>query len=156
MDIYAKFDRHIARYDSDSLDWCDGLGADDAVALLNDFKAEDWQALNASYAGKNRLWRGCLASALNPYMGTAAQDLLLALLEDPDSEVAFLALRATAFYCGINANADGPFIDPTIVHAGFLQHVRSTHDIIGKIRMVSANCSANFAAQFRLLEEAVS
>ena len=126
------------------------------MALLNDFQDEDWRALSADYAGKNRLWRGCLATALNPYMGATAQDLLLALLEDPDTEVAFLALRATAFYCGINANADGPFIDPTIVHAGFLQHVRSTHDIIGKIRLAGADCSAFFIATFRLLEEVVT
>lgn len=156
MDHYAKFDRHVSRHDADTQLWADGGGAEEAEEYLANFQDEDWQTLRAAYPGKDRLWRGCLATALNPYMGPHAQDILITMITDPDPEVAFDALRSTAFYCGVNANADGHFVDTTIVHPDFLERVRSTNDIVDKIRSVSSGCAPYFAESFRLLEKVIA
>lgn len=156
MDHYAKFDRHVSRHDADTQLWADGGGAEEAVEHLEKFQDEDWQTLRAAYPGKDRLWRGCLASALNPHMGGHAQDILIAMIEDPDPEVAFDALYRTAFYCGVNANADGPFVDLTIRHLDFLERVKSTNEIIKKIRSVSAGCAPHFVESFRMLEKVIA
>ena len=156
MDPYAKFDRHVSRHDADTQLWADGGGAEEAEEHLANFQDEDWQTLRAAYPDKDRLWRGCLACALKPHMGARAQDILIAMIDEPDPEVAFDALRSTAFYCGVNANADGHFVDSAIVHPDFLERVKSANGIVDKIRSVSVGCAPYFVEKFRLLEKVIA
>ena len=156
MNQYSRFDRHITGYEPDGMDWCDGLGADRALELLAEFEDADWRRLCADLDHKDRMWRGCVATILNPNLGKYAQDLIIHLLDDPDEEVAFDALCKVAFYCGVNHRRDGPFLDESILHGEFIAKVRSHGDMMSKIKHIQKGTSKFFADVFTLLEDRIS
>ena len=153
---YSTFERYVTGYEPDGVDWCDGGAADEASQLLADFEDADWLKLCADLDHKDRLWRGCVATTLNPYLGKHAQDLIIHLLDDPDKEVSFDALRIVAFYCGVNYRKEGPFIDDSILHREFFAKIKSHGDIMSKIKKIKEGASASFSDVFTLLEYRIS
>ena len=156
MHRYSRFDSHITGYEPDGVDWCDGLGADKALELLAEFDDADWRRLCTDLDHKNRMWRGCVSTILDPNLGKYAQDLLVHLLDDPDEEVSFNALRQAAFYCGVNSRNDGPFLDESICHQEFFSKVKSHDDMMLKITNIKKGTSSYFSSIFTLLEDRIS
>lgn len=132
--------------------WADGGGAEEAIALAQSLSDHEWAELVSIRAKRSAGWRACLVCVLQPRNGRVAQRLLLESASDQDAEVAFLAARSIAFYCGINASAKGPFIDLKIRDEAFLSQARQTSGIIERVRKISSLCAPVFQRQFDLLQ----
>lgn len=131
--------------------WADGGGAEEAIELALSLSDKGWEELVSIRAKRSAGWRACLVCVLQPRSGGVAQRLLLESASDQDDQVAFLAVRSIAFYCGINASAKGPFVDPKIRSEAFLSQARAS-GIIERVRKVSSLCAPVFHRQFDLLE----
>src|SRR4051794_4210065 len=107
----AKFDAFLQRSDSDSMEWADGGGAEEAGEMLAALPQPEWPQLKSLCLNRGAAWRACLASILHPRQGELAEHLMLNLAWDQDAEVAFLAVSGIAFYCGVNDSAKAPFVD---------------------------------------------
>ncbi|MBL0730734.1 hypothetical protein [Piscinibacter sp. HJYY11] len=142
----------LRRSDCDSLAWADGGDAEDASALLQSLSNQQWTELVTIRAKRNASWRACLVSVLQPSHGRVAQRLLLDSASDQDAEVAFLAARSISFYCGVNASAQGPFIDFKIRNRSFLSQAKETAGLVDQVRKVDSLCAPEFQRQFELLE----
>lgn len=144
-------DTLLQRSDSDSMEWADGGGAEEAEAMLSALPLQDWANLEHLRQVRNPRWRACLASVLRPQQGEQAGQLLITLASDQDTEVAFLAMRAVAFNCGVNASAQGPFIDPKVRVESFLLRAKTTEGLAAKVLKVRSSCTPSFQRQFELL-----
>ena len=116
-----------------SLAWNEGGQFEAAEAILASFTEPDWQALAAQWRDKNNSWKLCLASVLNPYYGNAAQDLLIAMACCKSPAIASEAMYAICFYCGINENIEGYYIDNAITHPPFKQKLQQHSKFIAAI-----------------------
>ena len=150
-ELCQRFESHLSEYEADSQDWGDGLGYDISAQLLREFQTEDWAYISQIWATKEKHWRECFISSLDPSLGTTADYLLISALDDPDIDVAFDALREITFYCGINADKNGPFLDKSILNLSFRERVRGTDNIIEKIKYINAHCDSIFQASHNLL-----
>ncbi|HHL2459774.1 TPA: hypothetical protein ACQ30S_004108 [Yersinia enterocolitica] len=148
-----SLDHLLAESDADSMDWNDGGGHKAASELLGKFTAADWAELEARCHVRNSKWRECLATVVRPQYGVAASQLLLALANDTTGEVAFYALLGIAFYCGVNANSDGGFLDPRIQNLSFLEAARRSPRLPEAIQRTTRHCSAHFNSRFELLAQ---
>jgi len=155
----AAFDTFLQESNSDSMDWADGGGADDADRLLGMLSRQEWGQLKYLYKSRDAKWRASLASVLRPQQGEDAERLMLDLAWDQDGEVAFLAVSSIAFYCGINEAAKGPFIDLKIRIPSFLSRAKTTAGLADQTRRVSARCHTHLQRRLeffaRLLESEV-
>lgn len=93
---FETVDAFLAESDFDTQLWCDGYGWETAREMLMKLGEADWERLEREFAGRGRLWRGCLGEALDPKMHPAASRILRRLTRDPDEEVAYL----TVYYNG--------------------------------------------------------
>lgn len=146
-------DQLLAASDADSMRWCDGLAYQDAEQLLFKLRADEWAQLRSMCERRSVRWRECLASVLCPQQGKDAEGLLFALANDdaPEGTVGFDALLKIAFYCGVNANADGAFVDPSIQIPEFVAAARLAPHLQAAIERVSAGSADHFRHKFELL-----
>lgn len=150
-DYYTKFDALLSTSDYDSQDWSDGLGLETAKDYIGQFSAHEWNRLATEWSDKPQLWRGCLISVLHPGYGKHAEDIIFAMLDDPNEDVSYLALSVISFYCGVNDGKNGPFEDKRILNERFKAHVAATDGITEKILAIRAGCHPLFQARFDLL-----
>ncbi len=148
-------DQLLAESDADSMDWNDGSGHGVASEFLSKFGDADWAELEARYQDRSSKWRECLATALCPQYGEAAEQLLLALADDTTGEVAFYALSNIAFYCGVNASSKGAFLDPRVQILSFIEAARRSPGLPAAIERVTRHCSAHFNRRFQLLAQVI-
>ncbi|MFI8616460.1 hypothetical protein ACIGHN_13245 [Acidovorax sp. NPDC077693] len=146
-----SLDALLQNSDADSMEWADGGGAEDAAEMMAILSEQDWLKLKSISLNRDRNWRACLASSLNPRQGEQAEHLLLTLASDQDLEVAFLAVRGIAFYCGINDSMNGPFIDPKIRVSSTHALAKATSGLASRVRKVGSSCGPRFQRQFELL-----
>lgn len=118
-DMYNQLDQHLSSNHCDSLKWNEGGQFEIAEEILTKFEAHDWSLLAKSWQSKNNSWKRCLSGILNPYYGQQAQDIIISMANCQSPEVALEAMYAISFYCGINENEDGLYLDEQIVHKGF-------------------------------------
>jgi hypothetical protein len=147
----AAFDALLQKSDSDSTDWADGGGAEEAEEMLAALHEQEWMELKSLCSNRGAAWRACLATVLRPKHGSIAENLLLDLAWDQDAEVAFLAASSIAFYCGVNDSAKGPFLDPKIRDTSFLSLCKATGGFVSQVRKVGASCHPRIGARFELL-----
>ena len=152
---FEKLSAHLNTQDPDSLAWADGLGHEVASELLSQFSEDDWGELSVSWKLQSKSWRACLAVTLYPKNETASR-ILLDMTADPDTEVAFDALRVVSFYCGVNANADGPFLDECICSPDFLSLAEVHPSLLSQLKRVSARCTESYRRQFELLASRIT
>jgi hypothetical protein len=80
-----------------------------------------------------------------------ASNLLLDMTSDPDPEVSFAALRGVAFYCGVNANFEGPFVDLSLCVPAFLQAAKDHSLLLLNLEHIRSQCSTDWDQLFTLL-----
>lgn len=136
LSIYNDLDNFLAKSDHESMDWCDGGQAEVAEGLLEKFDEADWNTLSSSWRSKSALWQACLVSILCPKYGVVAQDILIEIASCSDPELAYEAMDVISFYCGINANSDGPFIDESIEHKGFKARLCANPNFLESIPII--------------------
>jgi hypothetical protein len=146
-------DQHLRVSDPDSMDWADGMGAEEAESILGRFHMADWDGLLHLWPNRDAIWRHGLADVLHPAQGRYAQRLLFRLAFDENLDVAFVALRAISFHCGVNSNADGVFFDHAIVHPRFVQRARDEDGLAERCEEVALRSSEHHAAVFRQLKD---
>ena len=134
--IFNKFDSFLAKNDHESMDWCDGGESEVASGLIEKFEDNDWQVLREVWRNRSAQWQGCLVSVLCPQYGNLAQDLFIDMAGSQNSDIAFEAMYAISFYCGINANSEGPFIDDSIVHNEFKSKLRANSEFLKSIPQI--------------------
>ena len=147
----AAFDAFLQKSGSDSSDWADAGGAEEAEEALAGLPQQDWLELETLCSSREAKWRGCLVSILRPQQGSVAERLMLELAWDQDTEVAFLAVSGIAFYCGVNDSAKGPFVDLTIRSASFLALAKTKVGLADQIREIGATSYSQFQSRFALL-----
>ena len=151
-----RLDEHLKRSDHDSQDWADGLGAELAAEGLAQLTQREWSALEHMVQSRAPSWKARLASVLRPQFGEFAGRLLLQLSADSDIEVAFLAMRGVAFYCGVNNSSDDPFVDARLAVPEFLQMAKESEGLTERIYAVGAQCHPLFRRELALLEGVLS
>jgi hypothetical protein len=158
LSVLEALDQLLSNADPDSMRWADGGGHERAMELLGKLDAAEWQAIADRVGERSSFWRQCLASVLRPQLDDAAAQLLLDLTNDSDGEVAFAALSAVAFYCGVNDSAEGVFIDASIRVPAFLSLARASATLQQAIQRLSTGgaCHLVFVARFRLLAREIA
>jgi hypothetical protein len=146
-------DALLQRSDSDSMEWADGGGSEEAAAMLEELPKEEWRQLPYLFQKREAKWRACLACVLSPTHNEQATSLLIALASDQDAEVAFLAARGIAFYCGVNVSSQGQFIDEKVRSLPFVTQAKATPGLPNQIRKISSSCAPSFQRQFEQLLE---
>jgi hypothetical protein len=149
--IIDRLDHLLDEHDADSMEWCDGLASQDASDLLVELSAPDWRELERLCALRGVDWRECLASVLSPAQGAAAEEILFQLASDQSGEVAFHALSQIAFYCGVNANAAGAFLDTSIQVPSFLVASRAKTDLRDALHLLWERSGAHVRSRLDLL-----
>lgn len=140
--VFREFDVFLEKNDHESMDWCDGGEFEIAERLIGTFKEGDWNTLGEVWQNRSIRWQGCLVSILCPQYGVVAQDILVQMASSNNSDIAFEAMHAVSFYCGINANSEGLFFDESIVHnefkdklsadSEFLKTIPKIGDLVGR------------------------
>lgn len=97
---FESVDAFLAESDFDSSMWCDGCDWEVAREMLMKLGEADWERLEREFAGRGRLWRGCLGHAMEPGMHPAASRILRRLTRDPDEEVAYLTVKYNGWALG--------------------------------------------------------
>lgn len=146
-----RLDEHLEASEPDSMEWADGLGATRAAELLAALADEEWAGIAGLSAQRSADWRRLLAEVLEPGSGEQAQELLLALSADADEEVAFAALTKIAFHCGVNAKAEGAFVDAGILDEAFWARCRAHEGLVARAERAAQGCSEHWAGVLRLL-----
>ena len=123
LKMFNKFDELLRESDADSQDWADGGGAEDAMEYLEGFGELEWKHLSETWEKKDKKWRECLASALYAFC-EEAQDLIIKMVYDKDSDVAFEAMDGLNFYCGINRDSVGQFWDERGINQKLIDKVK--------------------------------
>ncbi|WP_457320868.1 hypothetical protein [Roseateles sp. P5_E11] len=156
--VLEALDELLSASDADSMRWNDGGEHERAAEMLGMLQEAQWQAVSSLVDARPASWRQCLASVLGPHQGNAAAQLLLELTNDSDGEVAFEALSAVAFYCGVNSSADGVFVDMSIQIPAFLSLARTSMSLRQAIQRLSSDGSGPFpfVARFRLLAREIA
>lgn len=149
--VVEKIDSLLQESDSNSLEWADGGGAEMAMEMLSALDEQGWLLIESLCSSRGPAWRACLASALEPRQGDVARRLMIELAWDQDIEVAFLATSGVAFYCGVNASENGPFIDFRILDSQFLMKARAAEGLSGQVREIGERCATHFEERFKLL-----
>lgn len=156
--MYSAFDQfsaHLRAQAPDTQDWSDEGGWQVAANLLLRFTAEDWEELVRTWRLNDSSWRTCLADILTP-QNASASNLLLEMTSDQDTDVSFTALCRVAFYCGVNVNAEGPFVDQRICVPAFLQVARDHPLLLRNLEHTRRHCADFFDRQFGLLAARLS
>jgi hypothetical protein len=131
--LFEKLDDFLHKNDHESMDWCDGGESENAERLLEKFEERDWDLLREVCRSRSVQWQGCLISILCPQYGPCAQDILVEMANSKDPDIAYEAMHKISFYCGINENSDGAFIDDSIVHNEFKTKLISNSDFVKSI-----------------------
>jgi hypothetical protein len=142
--IFENFDAFLAKNDHESMDWCDGGESEIAERLLEEFEERDWNALREVCLSRSVQWQGCLVSILCPKYGSTAQDILVDMANSKNPEIAFEAMYSISFYCGINANSAGPFIDDSIVHNEFKAKLSANPEFLESIPQIGSLVGRNY------------
>lgn len=135
--IFKTFDSFLSANDHESMDWCDGGGYEVAEGYLGSFDENDWQQLKDCWRERTYQWQGCLVSVLHPSCGSVSQDIIFEMALSDNPEIAFEAMNGISFYCGINANSDGQFIDESIVNFEFRERLREDNDFLSSMPLIS-------------------
>jgi hypothetical protein len=155
LSAIETFIAHLRSQNPDSLDWADGCGHETSRELMQQFSATDWDELSRTWREQRKEWRTCLTDVLDP-RNPAASSLLLDMTSDQDTDVSFSALRGVAFYCGVNASSDGPFLDERIRDPVFLAAAQNHPSLMIQLERVGDQCSNHFRQQFKLLASVLS
>lgn len=118
-EIFHQLDQHLSANHCDSLKWNEGGQFEIAEDILAKFAESDWLLLAKNWQSKHNSWKRCLIAILTPYYGDEAQALIINMANTQNAEIALEAMYAISFYCGINENVDGPYLDHKIVHLEF-------------------------------------
>jgi hypothetical protein len=153
--VFEQLSAHLRTQTPDTQDWADGGGHEVASELLQRFATADWEELSRSWRLNNGDWRTCLAEIIVP-QSVPATNLLLDMTSDPDLDVSFAALRSVAFYCGVNANSEGPFVDLSICVPAFLQSAKDHPRLLLNLEHIRSQCSAYWDQMFTLLAARLS
>lgn len=135
--IFKILDTFLSSNDHESMDWCDGGKHEVAEGYLRDFDKNDWQQIKTCWQKKTAQWQGCLISVLHPAYGSFSQDIILEMALSDNPEIAFEAMHCISFYCGINANSAGEFIDESIVNFGFRRLLSKNEHFLESIPSIS-------------------
>lgn len=153
LNNFNKLDELLSSNHCDSLKWNEGGQFELAEEILTDFDDSDWNALTASWQGKNSSWKRCLAALLTPYYGSQAQEIIIKMANNNNPEVAMEAMYAISFYCGINENADGLYLDQEIVHLEFKNKLLNNHQFIDSISKIEKLVGEKFTLLKEILNE---
>ncbi|MES9969568.1 MAG: hypothetical protein ABW092_06005 [Candidatus Thiodiazotropha sp.] len=135
--LFKTLDSFLFINDHESMDWCDGGEYEVAEGYLGSFDEKDWQQLKGCWRERPVQWQGCLVSVLHPSYGGVSQDIILEMALSENPEIAFDAMCGISFYCGINANSDGQFIDESIVNSEFRERLRGDKHFLASIPLIS-------------------
>lgn len=152
---FEQLSAHLRAQTPDTQDWADGGGHQVAIDLLLRFTATDWDELSRMWRLNGTSWRTCLAEIMIP-QNASASSLLLDMTSDQDIDVSFAALCSVAFYCGVNANSEGPFVDLSICVPAFLQAARDHPLLLSNLEHISNHCAALFGRRFTMLAARLS
>lgn len=141
---FKKLDDFLNKSDHESMDWCDGGESEMAEKLIEKFDEQDWKTLSEVSQNRSLQWQGCLVSILCPQYGAVAQYILVKMTGSKNPDIAFAAMYAISFYCGINANSAGPFIDDCIVHEEFRAKLRLNSEFLASIPQVGNLVGRNY------------
>ena len=134
--IFKSLDSFLSVNDHESMDWCDGGEYEVAEGYLADLDENDWLQLKACWREKTAQWQGCLISVLHPAYGRSSQDIMLEMAQSENPEIAFEAMYGISFYCGINANSGGQFIDEEIANSEFREYLKKNEDFLASIKSI--------------------
>ncbi|WP_428243258.1 hypothetical protein [Gynuella sp.] len=136
LSIFNSLDSFLSVNDHESMDWCDGGEYEVAEGYLADFNENDWLQLRACWREKTAQWQSCLVSILYPAYGRIAQDIILEMAQSKNPELAFEAMYCISFYCGINTNSGGEFIDEKVVNSEFKEYLKKHGDFLASINSI--------------------
>ncbi len=136
---FQQLDQHLSANHCDSLKWNQGGQFEIAEEILAKFAEADWLLLAKNWQSKNNSWKRCLIGILTPYYGSQAQDLIINMASIQNPEIAMEAMYAISFYCGVNENADGVYLDSEIAHLEFKNRLVNSQFAasIGKIEKLT-------------------
>lgn len=134
--IFKSLDSFLSVNDHESMDWCDGGEYEVAEGYLAVLDEHDWLQLKACWREKTAQWQGCLISVLHPAYGRSSQDIMLEMAQSENPEIAFEAMCGISFYCGINANSEGEFIDEEIANSEFREYLKKNEDFLASIKSI--------------------
>lgn len=146
MNRFEELDRYLSESDPNSMGWHEHAH-EVAVEQLSLFEPFDWQKLSIALPTRDRAWRMCLVTVLEPARSPIAADLLLEMTGDPDIEIAFEALRRTCFYCGVLTVKGVVCIDPRIQVPKFLSRARATQSLPARAGQLSAQSPNDLRAE---------
>lgn len=146
MARFEEFDRYLSESDPDSMGWHEHA-YEVAVEQLSIFEPVDWEQLCLALRTRDRAWRMCLVTVVEPAHSPIAGDLLLEMTGDPDVEIAFEALRRTYFYCGVLTVKGVVRINPKIQVPGFLGRARAIHSLPGRASQLSAQSATEIRVE---------
>lgn len=147
----SKFDNFLLQSAPEDHIWTDGGDYELAQEMLDAFDPEDWQNLEQLIPHRTAGWRTCLADALIPKKGRKHADILLSLVFDSDTELAYAAATHVAFYCGALLGRNGAEFAPRIRSEHMVQAARSNPAFEDAIKKMFPICGPVFQGVFNVM-----